>query len=61
MFNTKGVEHPHYFILIRYPAAYLYHLGKVFDKPAIRSFRGLARANPPPLRGVEITRFEMGL
>jgi hypothetical protein len=61
MFDVETVEDTHDLFLVINTFTDLYHLCKILDKPTIRTFRSLARADPTPLGRVQVTRLEMGL
>jgi hypothetical protein len=61
MFDTETVQDLQDLFFIIDTLADLHHLGEVLDKPTIRPFRRLARADPAPLGRVQVTGLEVGL
>ena len=61
MFDTETVQDLQDLFFIINTLADLHHLGEVLDETTIRSFRGLARADPAPLGRVQVTGLEVGL
>lgn len=59
--DVERMQDTHNLFFIVDTLADLHHLGEVFHQTTVWPFRRLARADPAPLRRMQISSFEMGL